>query len=36
MRPRLTPEYARSVMAFTMAIIKSAEEGREVTVREVG
>jgi predicted dehydrogenase len=36
MRPRLTPEYARGVMAFTLAIIRSAEEGREVAVREVG
>ena len=36
MRPRLTGEYARSVMAFTLAIIKSAQEGREVAVKEVG
>ncbi len=36
MRPRLTGEYARSIMAFTFAIIKSAQEGREVTVKEMG
>jgi predicted dehydrogenase len=36
MRPRLTPEYARSVMAFTLAIVKSAEEAREVVVKEMG
>jgi len=36
MRPRLTPEHARSVMAFTLAIIRSAEEGREVTIKEMG
>ncbi|MSQ08714.1 MAG: Gfo/Idh/MocA family oxidoreductase [Dehalococcoidia bacterium] len=36
MRPRLTPEYARSIMAFTLAIIRSGEEGREVTIKEMG
>ncbi len=36
MRPRLTPEYARGVMTFTLAIIKSAQEGREMVVKEVG
>lgn len=36
MRPRLTPEHARSIMAFTLAVIRSAQEGREVALKEMG